>query len=279
MRKKILSLLLALSMVFVLAACDPEFNVKIIFDGNGGFANVGGGSIAIAEVPANTKANLANVASREGIAFSRVGYIFAGWTTVQGNKNTLVTSVDVRTTTVTVYAYWEEIKVNTVYLIFDLRGMTPINNYTVEVPVNSTQVLMDVMHRENININRDGYNLVGWTTSPGDRNTLIAFINIGTTSVTVYAYWEPKVTSVNVIFHGNGAVNRNGQTTFSVSVPANSTHKLSEIEPQGTDMFYIDDDIRFIGWTAVPNVDTTWIFLTDVKESDITVYAYWYNSN
>ncbi|MCL2057568.1 MAG: Ig-like domain-containing protein [Oscillospiraceae bacterium] len=245
-------------------------NVDLIFDANGGEDRQGNTEYSV-EVPINSTQTLADWQPTGNDEFRNAGYRLLGWSLTANGQ--IVTTVDIVLDDVKVYAIWST-TYEEVDLIFDANGGVDSQGnteYSVEVPINSTQILADWQPTGSYEFKNDGYRLLGWSLSANGQ--IVTTVDILLADVKVYAIWSTTYEEVNLIFDANGGEDRAGNTEFVVPVPIYSTQVLADWQPAGNDEFR-NEGYRFIGWTFTAN-STVAITTVNIYDDDVRVYAIW----
>jgi len=242
-------------------------NVNVVFNGNGG-RNAAGSETFPVSVPRNSTVIPALIMPTGGNMFTLEGHVFSGW--AETPDGPIVVSIDVDTTGIELYAIWT--KVDDVLLVFHGNGGVNRNGnglVAVNVPVNSVQTLANIQPTGDDLFRRAGYDLVGWSETPG--GIAVTTVNISTLPKTVYAVWAVGP-NVNLIYDGNGGTNASGATTYTVSLPRNSTQYPELYEPTGANMFKRPGYV-FTGWSEVR--DGPVVVTVEIDTTPKTVYATW----
>jgi uncharacterized repeat protein (TIGR02543 family) len=205
--------------------------------------------------------------------FRKAGYFFNGWTLVCDDASTLVNEININEQDVTVYAYWSVAVPTFITLTLNLNnggGVIDDDIIIIEVPAYSSELPDEF---KNYNPMWPGHILFGWTFERDDVSTLVEQLIIEDVDITLYAFWH-TVSDGLLTFDGNGGENAYGHMFYSVVLPLNSTHQLSDLEPKGLDMFK-RAGYYFIGWTLEKDNLSKIVTSVDIVYSDITVFAYW----
>lgn len=239
-----------------------QLKITLTFDGNGG---------TISSDPTEFTLFYGESANDGGVTvpgagdLTREGYTFTGWTTEAGGGTEFDPAAALKADT-TVYARWEQIKVN---LTFDANGGT-----TTPDPMRLTLLYGESVSGNNLavpgaeTVTRAGYAFTGWTTE-AEGGTEFDFATILKTDTTVYAQWEQL--EVTLTFEGNGGTVTPDPTQYTLlygeSVSGNN------LAVPGADAV-TREKYTFTGWYTEAEGGTEFDFATAL-ETDTTVYAHW----
>ena len=233
----------------IFAKWKPNAN-KVVFNANGGTGTMSEMIIATDASAILTKN-----------AFTRVGYVFAGWAT---SSNGNVVYSDNATYTMgpnasyTLYAKWNPNK-NTI--VFNANGGSG--------SMSNQYIYSDMSAALNKNtFYRSGYKFAGWaTTSSG--SILYkdgAVYAMGTSSTyTLYAKWEPNVNTL--VFNANGG----SGTMGNMSIATDATVALSSNT-------FTREGYKFVGWATSSGGSAVYSNGGSYKmgtSSSYTIYACW----
>ena len=261
------------SVTFIFELSDAEvFDaagdiVTISFDANGGTGTMASQDFVRGDAAKPLNPN----------TFTRDGYYFLGWNqradgTANGgqllrNGASIRLSEEASSTTLTLYAQWEEIGPEglTVTVSFDPNGGTG-------TMAAQDFVRGDVPKPLNPNtFTRNGYTFTHWNTVADDSGT--AYQNgariAPSENMTLYAQWTDKVL---VHYDPNGASGSRKAQWFTLGVPK----KLGSIEAIG----YVMDGYEFVGWAPVPDAAPNDPRIIQAggeftAEGETTLYAIW----
>lgn len=181
----------------------------------------------------------------------RGGYTFVGWYKDADLTQAWNSATDKVNANITLYAKWEPIAISFT-VVFETNGGSAIPNQTVAMGAKATQPA---------NPTKPGYVFVGWyansaLTTPYDFNSVV------NSHKTIYAKWAEEV---EVTFDaGDGDV-----LPGSVKVAKGS--KVNQ-----PDALYAGYEL--VGWFKDAAFTQPWNFDIDVVETDITLYAQWWQT-
>ena len=239
----------------------PQPNyVTVTFDGNGGTVlpeNVSRQIVAGTSLGTDMPANP-----------TRGGYNFSGWNTAQDGTGTAFAATTQITEDITVYAQWEPVHMQPVYLTVTFNG----NGGAVLSANLSRRVLAGTslgayMPADPI---RDGHSFSGWNTTREGAGAAFTASTVVSEDITVYAQWEsvqlPPV-YVIVTFDGNGGAVLSINTSRRVLAGTS----LGEGMPDDPTR----DGYSFTGWNTTREGTGAAFTASTVVTEDITVYARW----
>ena len=255
--------------VFAIWSDGPAQYINLTFDGNGD------NDTTTYAVPGGILKHMPVTLADYAPSVVKSGYNLGGWSLVKDVESSIITVIDRLTADTTVFAYW--IKGQNVNLIFDGNGGKNAANateFSVEVQINSTQILADREPKGDDMFKRAGYSFRGWSATAAGA-TPLSTVNIVDADVRVFAIWE-KVANVNLIFNGNGGFNAALGSSYAVpgGVEVNSTQPLAPLAPTGDEVFKKPGYYQ-IGWSTKPDDPSSLVTSVNILESDVNVYALW----
>ncbi len=230
---------------------------NIIYNGNGSTSGSMTNSTHTYDEPKNLTTN----------AYSRVGYLFTGWSTAPSGAVAYQNGASVKNlsstngASITIYASWSPI---TYSIKYNGAGATSgsmsnsVHTYDVEKNLTANSFV------------RIGYTMTGWSVIDGGAVTYLngqAVKNLSTTNgevVNLYAVWE--VNKYTVTFVYNGATGENSIATKQVTY-GNFYSDLPQPVKSGS---------AFAGWYLDPQFTTKITETTEVTtHADHNLYAKW----
>jgi uncharacterized repeat protein (TIGR02543 family) len=189
---------------------------------------------------------------------ARAGHDFVGWNTQADGAGDAFTAATTVTASITVYAQWTVLPpTGTTYTV------TFINIGDVQtMQVVSPATTLGTLPTEPT---RAGYSFAGWNTLPGGQGTAFTANTTVTSSITVYAQWNPN--TYTVTFNKNGGNTEANPQTKQVVSPATTLGTLPTAPTKAGHVFS--------GWnTKADGTGDSFTAATTVT-ANITVYAQW----
>jgi len=174
---------------------------SVSFDANGGSGTMAPQSIAYGSKAALTPNG-----------FTRAGYSFVGWTTTATSNANYADKADyiMNTTNTTLYAVW---MANTSTIAFNANG----GSGTMTEQTLATDAIAPLTENS---FTRVGYTFKGWSLTAAGA---VAFANnalytMGTSSVILYAVWEPILYTITYNLNGGSSTNLGSFTVESAAI-------------------------------------------------------------
>ena len=237
----------------------PDGSFIVTFGENGGDTPANPLHIIIAP-PARTVAETSSQMPQEP---KRNGYIFAGWNrNADGSgepfsRSTLVNS------DITVWAQWEAVGLDTLYVYFDENGADiPASPRVLAAvpPENTVSRLPDEPVRE-------GSLFGGWNTKANGTGSVFTADTVVSETITVYAqWWERRAGEYAVTFHRNGG-ETDADPRQEIVVSGGTVGSLPQ-PPTRT-------GYTFKNWNTEPDGTGQTFTVSTPVTANITVYAQW----
>jgi uncharacterized repeat protein (TIGR02543 family) len=253
-----------LSAALILAACENP-----ITDGDPPAGGNGGGdpvpvSRTITFDPNGGEGSMDSLSAVAGAAvtlpvvtFTRVGYRFIGWSTIQGGEVEYADEAEftVGATDVTLYALWTtDDYVISYYLNGGTNGPENPTSYTTETP----DLVLAAASRE-------GYTFAGWFANAELAGETVTVIEQGSTGdVLLYAAWTANLNTIT--FDANGGEG-------SMATQQIATGETASLEPNA----FSRVGYRFTGWATTDDGGAEYDDEAEytMGPGDVTLYAVW----
>ena len=235
--KRMLYVLLMLSLSFVIFACGAAQSVTIQFETNGG------NTLEDLEIDLNSEEFVLPTPVKEGFTFD-------GWYIDEDLSDPFSLAAILTSTTLTVYAKWIE-NLESYTITFNSNGGSSVDQITasegasVSAPPDPT---------------KSGFTFGGWY-SDSALTTLYAFTTMPASNLTLYAKWNAVVLQSTITFEVNG-----GSAVAAITQDVGSS-VLAPTSPTKS-------GFTFGGWYSDSALTTVYTFTT-MPATNITLYAKW----
>ena len=192
------------SDVSVYAIWLPGPDVNMSFDGNGGTNALGNSVVTRGVIQINQTLLLSNFTFSTDEAFVNPGYEFAGWTMANDPLAPVVQSIEIGTSSATVYAKWESID-HTVYF-YDGSTQLGARSVASMTPINFNNLQFGgVLYNADLSVPGKG-NFIGWLYYPAGSAVLSPFPAdlLVYNDLDLYAHWSAVEFTVTYETSGAG---------------------------------------------------------------------------
>ncbi len=209
------------SNVTLYAQWSPN-TLTVTFDSNGGTAVANGSVLTTAQLTAPT-------------APTRVGFVFAGWSTTETNNNGNSPVITFpythgQTANFTLYARWTALDITVTYAAGGATGVVPVQ---AAVATGGTFTVATAA-----NLSRAGYTFDGWSDGTGKYQPGATY-TVGTSAVTLTAQWTvPSAVGTPVALPTNvsaSAGNASATVTWQITVGSGELTPVSYVVEFSTD--------------------------------------------